>query len=388
MKMLVAYRATRMRNKYIFSFLCVVFSAIQLAASSPGKFSRALQWKLDVPSELSKSDFERLYTGGMLDERNEEKFEQIQRLRRLQGSKRLGAEHGPVGELDYSDVILRLYRQKDKDKYYKLKIDDATNFKNAPLNKSLETKIIIHGWMNSGESWFPILMKDTLLNDRDLNVILVDWSSVSYGFVYPWTASYVPEVGKLVGEVVFALINDNYINVTSVHFVGHSLGAHVAGFAGKRINKLLNKTVPWITGLDPARPCFNGKPAKDRLDVTDAEYVEIVHTCADYLGLLQPIGHIDFYPNGGSLVQPGCSYYDVGACSHARSFQYYAEALTTNRSFIGYPCANIVDFTLGLCDDDDAAKKMGKKYSADSYGKMFLLTRSSAPFHVEPDDHE
>ena len=48
-----------------------------------------------------------------------------------------------------------------------------------------------------------------------------------------------------------------------------------------------------------------------RLDTTDAEFVDVIHTNSGkiYLGevsMLEAIGHVDFYPNGGQ-EQPGCT---------------------------------------------------------------------------------
>jgi len=47
-----------------------------------------------------------------------------------------------------------------------------------------------------------------------------------------------------------------------------------------------------------------------RLHASDATQVDAIHTdCAEIftegLGLSEPFGHHDFYPNGGTL-QPGC----------------------------------------------------------------------------------
>lgn len=55
-----------------------------------------------------------------------------------------------------------------------------------------------------------------------------------------------------------------------------SLGAHIAGFAGKN---LTNKyRLGAITGLDPAAPMFDGNSASERLDRFDASFVKIIHT--------------------------------------------------------------------------------------------------------------
>lgn len=59
------------------------------------------------------------------------------------------------------------------------------------------------------------------------------------------------------------------------------------------------------TGLDPAGPGFNEAPEWSRLDPGDATIVDIIHTSMQVLSLSHPVGHVDFYPNGGRS-QPGC----------------------------------------------------------------------------------
>ena len=62
------------------------------------------------------------------------------------------------------------------------------------------------------------------------------------------------------------------------------------------------------SGLDPALPGFQlGKGPNDRLDPTDANFVDVIHTAAGILGISITAGHVDFYPNGGTPFQPGCS---------------------------------------------------------------------------------
>lgn len=77
-----------------------------------------------------------------------------------------------------------------------------------------------------------------------------------------------------------------------------------------------------------------------RLDQSDAKYVDVVHSDMAYFvnggfGLKQKIGHVDFFPNGGSQ-QPGCEKnvslsgvegVDTGG---EENFENYRESLTSN----------------------------------------------------------
>uniref|UniRef100_A0A673TKC3 Triacylglycerol lipase n=1 Tax=Suricata suricatta TaxID=37032 RepID=A0A673TKC3_SURSU len=153
---------------------------------------------------------------------------------------------------------------------------------------------------------------------------------------------------------------------SDVHIIGHSLGAHAAGEAGRR----MNGTIGRITGLDPAEPCFEGTPELVRLDPSDALFVDVIHTDAAPVipnmgfGMSQKVGHLDFYPNGGKQM-PGCQKNalstivdinglwegtrDFVACNHLRSYKYYSSSITNTDGFLGYPCASYNEFQEGSC---------------------------------------
>ena len=42
-----------------------------------------------------------------------------------------------------------------------------------------------------------------------------------------------------------------------------------------------------------------------RLSKSSAEFVDVVHTTGKMVSIHEPLGHVDFYPNGGSAPQPG-----------------------------------------------------------------------------------
>ena len=63
-----------------------------------------------------------------------------------------------------------------------------------------------------------------------------------------------------------------------------------------------------VLNLDPAGPGFDPLNVRDRLDPTDAAFVDVIHSNAATslivgLGYQDLLGHVDFYPNGGS-AQP------------------------------------------------------------------------------------
>lgn len=91
--------------------------------------------------------------------------------------------------------------------------------------------------------------------------------------------------------------------------IGHSLGGQVAGFAGQKVIKLTGSQIRQITGLDAAGPLFEVPkvPRNSRLSNDDAIVVDAIHTDGGVFGFKEPLGTIDFFPNGGVPVQPGCT---------------------------------------------------------------------------------
>lgn len=58
------------------------------------------------------------------------------------------------------------------------------------------------------------------------------------------------------------------------------MGAHIAGFAAKKIKEQLGRKPFRISGLDPAGPYFNQFRfvPEERLSRNDADYVDVIHT--------------------------------------------------------------------------------------------------------------
>lgn len=268
---------------------------------------------------------------------------------------------------------------------------DSLTDQTSYFNISLPTKVIIHGYraLGSKPSWVKELAV-ALLRAQEVNVVVVDWV---YGASFAY--NLVVENYKEVSVQVSVLINEmqkHGCKPDSFHFIGVSLGAHVAGFVGT----LFEGKIGRITGLDPAGPMFKGADTYDRLDPSDAQFVDAIHTDSDYFGISIPVGHVDFFLNGGK-DQTGCarskfsSMYGYVICDHMRALHVYMSALNGSCTLVGVPCQSYEDFLKGhclncgvfkdKCPKIGLSKKCGLTISPiPQEQKLFLLTTSSPPF--------
>ncbi|XP_056385904.1 pancreatic lipase-related protein 2-like isoform X2 [Hyla sarda] len=201
-------------------------------------------------------------------------------------------------------------------------------------------------------------MCQAILAADDVNCIGVDWRRGSGSVkLYVQAANNARLVGAEIAYLIKRLQEELGYAPSNIHIIGHSLGAHAAGEAGRRLPGIRR-----ITGLDPARPWFENTPKDVRLDASDAGLVDVIHTDTNILfgvGMMKPIGHYDFYPNGGGHMT-GCpskfsflvnrkNALEILACNHFRSFHYFTYSVSHPDTFTGYPCESYEAFTQGFC---------------------------------------
>lgn len=107
-----------------------------------------------------------------------------------------------------------------------------------------------------------------------VNVLINYWKSPTGGIPYGEDAKYTRQLGADLVAVLVRLGLEN----SAIHCIGHSLGSHICGFAGKAFKASTNRKFSRISGLDPAGPEFRGKTLLDRLDSSDADFVDVYHT--------------------------------------------------------------------------------------------------------------
>ncbi|XP_063806077.1 pancreatic lipase-related protein 2-like, partial [Pseudophryne corroboree] len=253
-----------------------------------------------------------------------------------------------------------LLTRENPKKHQEISAKNISHVKASLFQTARRTCFIIHGLGDSAENnWVPLLCREILWAE-DVNCIGVDWHHGSGNLlIYPQATSNVQVVGAEIADVLRRWQEELEYSPSNIHLIGHSLGAHVAGEAGKR-----HRGIRRITGLDPARLYFENTPDEVSLDVSDADFVDVIHTDTEPLvglGIVKPVGHFDFYPNGGRQMT-GCpnkfsfsinmdmnAIIETIACNHLRAFQYYAESIRNPRGFHSYPCPSYDMFIRGTC---------------------------------------
>ncbi|KAF4517958.1 hypothetical protein B566_EDAN005325 [Ephemera danica] len=269
----------------------------------------------------------------------------------------------------YNEVEFFLYTRANRVTPTQIHVGNSNlgQFDNAK-----NTKFIIHGYTGSYVDSWVTQMKNNFLDDEDCNVVAVDWSGPAAGPLYNQARANVQPAGQYVGDLY------NFLNsVSKTHCIGHSLGAHVCGFSGKRVGALAR-----ITGMDPALPLFSLDAPTERLTSTDANYVDVIHTCGGWLGFGSSIGHADFYPNGGTASQPGCGTDVTGDCSHGRSHEFFSESIGSS-AFRARECNSWTAYQNGNCNNN-AVGIMGNPSNTNTRGDYYLATNANSPFAQAP----
>ncbi|MEG4147000.1 choice-of-anchor K domain-containing protein [Microcoleus sp. Pol12B5] len=218
-------------------------------------------------------------------------------------------------------------------------------------NPNNNTYVIIHGFQNQGgnqfstggngnnqftpEEWMSERAKALREREPNANIILVDWED---GAKPPLGLNFYNEAAtntREVGEQLAQYLKARNLDPNKIELMGHSLGAHVSGFAGAKYKELTGNELNRITGLDPAGPNFETRktgnfttvlvpgplpgtslpvevperepvPPSDRLDPDDAKKVVAIHTSRN-LGHDEAIGDFDVFINWNNQLQPGQS---------------------------------------------------------------------------------
>lgn len=241
---------------------------------------------------------------------------------------------------------------------------------NAGFDPNRKTVVILSGYFSEHHEDWLHKMKNAWLELGDFNVILVSWRHCNR-IIYDRVVANTPLVARQISMFLYYLAQLTGASIKDeqftrrIHIIGHSLGAHIAGFIGQDLGGKVGR----ITGLDPAGPSFDKFERNWRLDWSDAILVEAFHTnmgkmrymnmaASSVLGLVDlickatpgvrrlaeaisegysgegdtawfgiqdQVGHIDYHVNNGK-TQPGCKGL-MHTCDHMRAHAVYQSIL-------------------------------------------------------------
>nr|CAI5836298.1 unnamed protein product [Callosobruchus analis] len=277
---------------------------------------------------------------------------------------------------------------------------EFTNILQKRVIKTYEDQFLSSSSSTGGmsRSYSSCLAQGSSNQQEEVNIICVDWSNGAALPNYVKASANTRLVGKQLSLLLRGLVEKNGLSLRHTHLIGFSLGAHIAGFAGADLGNLSR-----ITGLDPAGPLFEAQDPRARLDETDAAFVDVIHSNGENLilgglGSSQPMGHVDFFPNGGRM-QKGCSHLFVGAvtdiiwstavegrslCNHRRAYKFFIDSISPRCHFPAFPCGSYDDFLAGKCFPCTEGRQCGNMgYYADrskGRGQLYLITRDEEPF--------
>uniref|UniRef100_A0A182LWR9 Lipase domain-containing protein n=1 Tax=Anopheles culicifacies TaxID=139723 RepID=A0A182LWR9_9DIPT len=267
-----------------------------------------------------------------------------------------------------------LYRANSSEDRYEFHFNGLSSIVQAGFRRELPTAILVHGWLGSSESVVIDPLAKALLAQENKNVIAVDWEQGASTLLYPVARYRVPKVATLVATLIDNLVVGLGQDINQIGIIGHSLGAHIAGIAGKKVR---SGKIAYIVGLDPASPLFRLKKPDERLSSDDAQYVEIIHTNGKALGFFSNIGQADYYPNGG-VRQPGCGI--SLTCSHSRAVDFFKESLKAG-NYYARRCNDLTTLGPSCAMDRDRTVLGGLVWkSSKPAGVYYIATASNEPF--------
>ncbi|KAF4525573.1 hypothetical protein B566_EDAN010432, partial [Ephemera danica] len=260
-----------------------------------------------------------------------------------------------------------------------LDLTDPLSLIGSNFNVSHPTKVVIHGF-GGGRNLSPSPdMREAYFTRGDYNVIIVDYGSLVKEPCLSQIGWGPRFCALCIAQLVDYLDRVSGTPPSALHLVGYSVGAHIAGLVA---NYLPDTKLGRITGLDPSVVFYQGSNSSRDLDLTDANFVDVIHTGAGVLGQWGPTGHADFYVNGGTS-QPGCggTLFQTLSCDHTKVTPYFIESIVSEKGFWAAPCSSFLNYMLGWCNPrEEDYIRMGEDAPHTARGEYYLETNAHPPF--------
>ena len=247
-----------------------------------------------------------------------------------------------------------------------LSVDGAPLPANWHANPDVPAFLVIHGFTARGTDASSIAQAAAIRKRfPQAIVVIVDWTVPApvrspearqsadhvgafdlVGRIQAFSAEYQQAVhaARGVGRDIADWMKREGIGPSRTVLCGHSLGAQIAGFAGKYVarSRISGHKIQTILAADPAGPSFAGAIAEERLDKSDADEVIVVHT-TDFLGDNHAIGTLDIYvtwsqPDTPDIITQHCMARELVTRSFANPDMVTNAGLPFAANAIGCRC--------------------------------------------------
>ena len=121
-------------------------------------------------------------------------------------------------------------------------ISAADILSHSKFDRSKKTVLYIYGFTHKMDYKSIKMLFYAYKSRNDHNLVILDWEKIASGNYFldglPNTVRY----SKILADSFLDLMAHGF-NLSSLHIVGHSIGSHLAGFAGKHIQRKTNGRV-------------------------------------------------------------------------------------------------------------------------------------------------
>ena len=191
-------------------------------------------------------------------------------------------------------------------------------------------------------------------------------------------------VGKHVAEILVQLTHLG-LDPSRTELIGFSLGGQTVSYIARNYQMMTGTNISRITALEPSGPCFRRLSKQDRLDSSNADFVQVIHTNIDGFGMATPMGHVDFYVNGGEYQPSDINFYPcTTTCSHFRILTLWLSAMKNPNKFIGIKCNSVQEARDANCYDNSPliTNIMGFNVDTKNGGIFYISTDKMFPYYL------
>ncbi|XP_041978264.1 pancreatic triacylglycerol lipase-like [Aricia agestis] len=266
-------------------------------------------------------------------------------------------DHTKVFNLNVDDTQVFFY---DFQNNYNLtsKIDLASHVITSTYNLDTTRKLIVFvpGYKSHISRSAAEIVRTAFKDIPNIYLMILDhseYTSSKGGRIksYERAVLHAYYIGRALGNLLVEFRSKGILPA-NMQLLGHSLGAHMIGYAAETYTDRTGETISRLTGIDPAGPCFSNDFIENQLRKGLADYVEVYHCNAGGLGSTSVLADTDFFINNGR-VQRECSTWldisDSAKCSHKACLKYWAETVNNPKYYLAWACDSYEDFSGGKC---------------------------------------